>query len=379
MFASFKSNLIRKLLKYPNINRKFVRLNNESAELLPMRNGNLAIVSTSNNIFYNLALESYLAETTDLKHRSILLLWISSPSIVFGRHQNPWLECNVNKANLNQVKLARRYSGGGCVYHDLGNLNISFICDRLLYNRTSNLNLIKQTLDSCNFEGVSFEIGPRHDIFMRVDGDKENAFKISGSASRLAQKFSYHHCTLLFEAELDKMGLLRSNIFDQIKTKATPSVRSKCLNINRFIKKSNNLNMNEIIIKLCTEYWKLNPSKWGLDHLFKYVNPEEETIAPHLKKYLKELTSWEHIYGETPKFQLEVNLNQLNSHLNVHVEKGMIKELESNSDSLKQDLRFLIGSRLHRDEVLESFKSFELDNDSNAHLKHVLEFFNKNI
>lgn len=87
------------------------------------KEGHLALVSLSNNIHYNLALENYLAENVDLKNRSILLIWRSDKCVVYGRHQNPWIECNLREAELNSVKVARRYSGGGCVYHDLGKLN----------------------------------------------------------------------------------------------------------------------------------------------------------------------------------------------------------------------------------------------------------------
>ena len=89
--------------------------------VIPLKNeGSLALVSLSNNIYYNLALENYLAEQTNLKDRSILLIWISDKSIVYGRHQNPWLECNAHIARSRSINLARRYTGGGCVYHDLG-------------------------------------------------------------------------------------------------------------------------------------------------------------------------------------------------------------------------------------------------------------------
>ncbi len=88
--------------------------------------GHLALVSLSNNVHYNLALENYLAENVSLKNRSILLIWKSDKSLVYGRHQNPWTECNLKQAQEADVRLARRYSGGGCVYHDLGKILFIF-------------------------------------------------------------------------------------------------------------------------------------------------------------------------------------------------------------------------------------------------------------
>ncbi len=88
------------------------------------RQGHLALVSISNNIHYNLALENYLAENVSLKNRSILLIWKSDKAVVYGRHQNPWIECNLKQAQNDGVRLARRYTGGGCVYHDLGEFEL---------------------------------------------------------------------------------------------------------------------------------------------------------------------------------------------------------------------------------------------------------------
>jgi lipoate-protein ligase A len=97
----------------------FTKDNNPLEEYIPLK-GNLALFSTSNNIHSNLALESFIAESYDLRNINILLMWISEPCIVFGRHQNPWLECNVKESLKKGIKIVRRYSGGGCVYHDLG-------------------------------------------------------------------------------------------------------------------------------------------------------------------------------------------------------------------------------------------------------------------
>jgi lipoyltransferase 1 len=119
------------------------------------------------------------------QNQSILLLWMSEPCIVIGRHQNPWTECNVKDALARKIKVVRRYSGGGCVYHDLGNLNISFICDRLKYNREYNLNMVKNALEGSfkiNKPGLQLQISPRHDIFL-MDSSSDSKYKISGSGN----------------------------------------------------------------------------------------------------------------------------------------------------------------------------------------------------
>lgn len=292
----------------------------EAARLLPSKEGSLAIFSLSNSIYHNLAYENWLAEALNKqKDRSILLMWMSKPCIVIGRHQNPWLECDLVESRRRSVAISRRYSGGGCVYHDLGNLNISFLTDRARYDRPANLQLIKDTLDQTNaFSGIELEISPRHDIFIKkLTGGTESAdrlFKLSGSAARLAGNFSYHHCTLLFDALMDNMKLLRSNLEDKITTKATRSVRSKCLNLKSFLRpeKSDHVTLELMAQRLSEQFWRKHAnSSWAIDHLFSYVNPEtDEQISAIIEPSVKELQSWEYVYGTTPKFQLTIDLGE---------------------------------------------------------------------
>ncbi len=78
--------------------------------------------SSSQNIFENLALEDYLYQNENFEGQSLLLLWINSPSVVIGRHQNPWIEVNLNELMQKNVAFSRRNSGGGAVYHDIGKI-----------------------------------------------------------------------------------------------------------------------------------------------------------------------------------------------------------------------------------------------------------------
>ena len=350
--------------------------------------GNLALVSTSKNIHYNLALENYIAENTNLKHRSILLLWTNDPCIVFGRHQNPWLECDVKQCELSSVKLARRFSGGGCVYHDHGNLNISFIVDRSKYDRGSNLNLIKTALESLQYKDeVQFEISPRHDIYLkRLKSDQNHeSFKISGTASRLAQKFSYHHCTLLLDAKLTNMSLLKSCLAENIVTKATPSVRSKCLNLRDLLDDSN-MNVDGLIERICQSYWRLNNGDWSIEHLFAYVNPEEASIVESLEANLCELKSWEYIFGTTPKFQLCIPLAEKKSELRFNIVKGAIKDYEivneehlNDLGTLKSGLNTMLNCKL---DTFDLAKCLTLNSDLfslNRNFEIIFNFLNKKV
>lgn len=124
-------------------------------------------ISQSTNVFVNLALEHWLYRNFDFSKHHVLLLWKNDPCVVFGRHQNPWLECNVDAAEEEGITLARRESGGGTVYHDKGNLNLTFFTPKQRYNRYYNLKIITNAL--FRQWGLKSEINKHDDII--IDGD----------------------------------------------------------------------------------------------------------------------------------------------------------------------------------------------------------------
>jgi lipoyltransferase/lipoate-protein ligase len=122
------------------------------------------LVSTSNNIHFNLATEEYLFETAELAVPT-LFLWRNSPTIVIGRHQNPWKECRNEEMRAQGVLLSRRKTGGGAVYHDLGNTCFSFLTpyqqgQEYDYKTVNNAILV----DAFQRLGVQAEVAGRNDI-----------------------------------------------------------------------------------------------------------------------------------------------------------------------------------------------------------------------
>ena len=120
-------------------------------------------VSTCYDVFYNLAFETWVYENVEFKNNDeVCFLWRNDPCIVIGRHQNPWTECQVLDSATDGVKIARRASGGGTVFHDRGNLNLTFFTSRQRYNRKRNLTLICDTLRECY--NLPLELNSRDDI-----------------------------------------------------------------------------------------------------------------------------------------------------------------------------------------------------------------------
>lgn len=125
-------------------------------------------ISQSKDIFTNLALEDWLYRNFDFTNHHVLMLWQNDPCVVIGRHQNPWLEANIPALSTiteQGVQLARRNSGGGTVFHDQGNLNMTFFTSRTNYNRKYNLEVITRAI--FREYGLKLEITPRDDLALR--------------------------------------------------------------------------------------------------------------------------------------------------------------------------------------------------------------------
>lgn len=119
-------------------------------------------ISQSYDIFTNLALEDWFYRNFDFTNHHVLMLWSNDPCVVVGRHQNPFLEANITRLQKAGIELARRNSGGGTVYHDRGNMNLTFFTPRERYDRTYNLNIITRAL--FREWGIKADISKRDDI-----------------------------------------------------------------------------------------------------------------------------------------------------------------------------------------------------------------------
>ena len=167
--------------------------------------------------FINLAQEMSLVQAAQ---EPVLYLWQNAPSIILGRCQNVWAELDVTRCNEQGVQIVRRETGGGAVYHDLGNLNFSFIVPRALYDVDGQTQVILQALAAV---GVQAQQSGRNDLL--VDGRK-----ISGSAYRLDSN-CLHHGTLLYNVDLHKLGSCLTPSHLKLQAKGVKSVRTRVCNL----------------------------------------------------------------------------------------------------------------------------------------------------
>ncbi|UMM10285.1 hypothetical protein L5515_000129 [Caenorhabditis briggsae] len=264
--------------------------------------------STSTCIFENLAFEEHIFRTHNVERSGeVLLMWSNRPSVVIGRHQNPWVEVNLPFAKETNIEIARRHSGGGTVYHDQGNLNISLLTTHAQHCRPKNLKFISDALNS-NFT-VQIVPNSRDDMELQP-GNR----KCSGTAARIAKGQAYHHLTLLIDADLEILKKsLKSPFRDQIESNATRSVRALAVGFLR--EDDGNASVEGAEMAISEVYRKLFEQSQ-----FETIDVSSKIAAnPEILKILEELKSWKWIYGKSPKFQFSGENGQ-----EIEVKDGLI-------------------------------------------------------
>ena len=170
--------------------------------------------------FLNLAMEQHLLET-EASGCCLLYLWQNENTVVVGKNQNPWAECRASLLEEEGGHLARRLSGGGAVFHDLGNLNFTFLVPTADYDLTKHQRVL---LEACQSFGIPAELSGRNDL--TADGRK-----FSGNAFYHNGPRSYHHGTLLVDVDGAKLTRYLTPSKAKLETKGVPSVRARVVNL----------------------------------------------------------------------------------------------------------------------------------------------------
>lgn len=266
-------------------------------------------ISDSTDIYVNLALEEYFVTESE---EDILLFYVNTDAVVIGKHQNPWKEVDLTTITDTGKphKVARRLSGGGTVFHDLGNLNFSFIRNKNedFVNFREHIEPISDALSSL---GVPNKISPRNDIFV-------NGCKVSGNAEHVNshKRRILHHGTLLYDSNLVKLnGSIRPKEKLRIKTHAVDSVRSPVINIRELQDLGETTEFIQTLIDRLQQ--DLNT------HSTESISPENMDTV--IKLVTQKYITWDWIYGHTPSFKYTDKEGNL-----YKIKKGKVLENEMN-------------------------------------------------
>lgn len=301
----------------------------------------------SQNPYYNLAFEEFV-----LTHRvegEYLLLWQNDNTIVVGQNQNTEAEINREFVEAHRINVVRRTTGGGAVYHDLGNLNYSFITDAGDAERLTMERFTRPVVEALRGLGLRAEASGRNDIL--VDGKK-----VSGTAQRLVRGRILYHGTMLFDANPSMVeGALRVDP-SKFRSKSAKSVRSRIGNIRASLPRDMELK----------EFWEyLKKSLSGDGMTAGRLTAEELSAVEELKR--TKYDTWEWNYGRSPQYDL-VNRRRFNGgglEVRVQVREGRITGVVFYGDFLSLSpldglTAALEGCEFRREAVAEVLDRFAL-------------------
>lgn len=269
--------------------------------------------------YQNLAVEEYLLLHCD-EEECILYLWQNRNTVVVGRNQNVWKECLVSKLHEENGYPVRRLSGGGAVYHDLGNLNFTFLVRKGNYDVNRQLEVI---LTAVRKFGIHAEKSGRNDIL--IDGHK-----FSGNAFYEQGDYCYHHGTLMVNVNLGELSRYLTVSKEKLQSKGVDSVRSRVTNLTEH---APGLTVEELKGKLLEAFEEV----YGLK---ADVISQEDLDEREVKERTDRFSSWDWIFGKKLDFQYELSTRfpwgQLT--LQFQIKNGKIEDMNAFSDSMKPQL-----------------------------------------
>ncbi|RFU62287.1 lipoate--protein ligase [Bacillus sp. V59.32b] len=236
----------------------------------------------------NLAIEEYALKNLDI-NETYLLFYINKPSIIIGKNQNTVEEINTDYVEQNGIKVVRRLSGGGAVYHDTGNLNFSFITKDDGESFHNFQKFTEPVIKALNKLGVNAELSGRNDIL--AEGKK-----ISGNAQFSTKGRMFSHGTLLFNSEMEHVVSALKVRKDKIESKGIKSIRSRVTNISEFLNEP--LTIEQFRSLLLRNIFE------DSEEIPEYVLTEQDWENIHqLSK--ERYQNWDWNYGKSPKFNLQ--------------------------------------------------------------------------
>lgn len=307
------------------------------------------IKNNSTDPTYNLAFEEYVFHNL-CKEETILLLWQNEPSVIIGRYQNTVEEINTDYVKEKGIHVVRRMTGGGAVYHDLGNLNYSFIIPNIAAEIDFKT-FSRPLVEALSKLGINAEQTGRNDV--TVDGKK-----ISGNAQFYNKKGLLHHGTILFDSQLGAVQDALRVKAGKIASKGIKSVRSRVTNIKPYLAEGVEIHeFKEFLLKAFSANGDLT----------EYIlSADEEAAVRRLAE--EKYRTWEWNHGSSPKSNIEKEGYFTGGYVKVmlDVDNGIINAVKIFGDffsagDIGEVEEILIGVRYDREAILEAFESISLE------------------
>ena len=303
--------------------------------------------SNSFDPHWNLATEQYLMETVE-EDACILFLWQNQNTVVIGKNQNAWKECRTALLAQEGVTLARRLSGGGAVFHDLGNLNFTFLMPQAEYDLDRQFAVIAH---AAALLGLEAERSGRNDMLIQGRKFSGNAFYKNGTQA-------YHHGTLLVDVDMDKMSRYLNPSKAKLQAKGVDSVRSRVVNLKE---------LNPAIT--------VDSMKAAMKEAFRavYALPCSTLDSSSLDQQKIEAlyrrnASWEWNYGQKLPFsvQFEDRFPWGGLQICLQIENGLVKHAAVYSDAMDWSLapkleQLLAGCRFTKTDLAERVRALDPD------------------
>lgn len=275
----------------------------------------LCINNMSTEPYFNLAVEEYLLKNNS---EEIFMLWRDKPCIVVGKNQNTLQEINYEYVKEHNIPVVRRLTGGGAVFHDLGNLNFTFITSKNPSDFTNFKKFTAPIIEVLNTLGIKAEFSGRNDL--TIEGKK-----FSGNAQCSYKGRVLHHGTLLFSSEIVDLSSALKVKPSKFEGKAVNSVISRVTNISSHLKSPLSI---EEFRRLIMEHIIDTEEDCVL---YDFSQADLNTIN---KLTEEKYSTWSWNYGNSPKYSFNKDFKYAGGNLEFHlnVQKGIIEDIKINGD-----------------------------------------------
>eukprot|EP00388_Colpodella_angusta_P006155 GDKJ01018443.1.p1 GENE.GDKJ01018443.1~~GDKJ01018443.1.p1 ORF type:complete len:366 (-),score=80.66 GDKJ01018443.1:168-1265(-) len=294
--------------------------------------------SKTNDIRENLALESFLVDTLKPSY-PVLFMWRNNKTVIVGKNQNVWKECNIAKMEEDDVKLVRRFTGGGCVYQDLGNSCFSFVHSNAKFDASQNNQLIIDVLkESFNIEA---ELSGRNDL---TTGGR----KFSGQSFKHINNLVLHNGTLLFSVDGQELNKYLTPDKSKLLAKGVSSVASRVVNLSSINPQCHHDSFSLAIFQKFAKVNEIDMPKELTDvELIEDLVDSKEEYKKGYKNILTKVCDWNHVYGQTPPFTHAIGVRRFEGlgtfDVTFDVKNGRVQNAAVFSDcldvSLVEDIR----------------------------------------